>query len=306
MSSILITGASGLLGRAVYQACQQVSAWQVSGIAFNRAQNGLDRLDLCDARTVSDYLDARQPRIILHCAAERRPDQSEKDPDATLKLNVEATTRLSKWAAANNAWLVYISTDYVFDGTTPPYATNAPTNPLNFYGRSKRDGELAVWAETSDACVLRVPILYGEVETLGESAVTDLARQILEANGKPLTLEDWATRYPTSVADLGVVLRQMTEHRLSHPDFRGTFHWSGNEPFTKFGMGRIMAKILNADPERLIPDLRPPAGAPRPKDCHLDCSALERLNLGQRTPFLSAITQALQRFSPTHMCSGKI
>ena len=125
---------------------------------------------------------------------------------------------------------------------------------------------------------------------------TDLARQIQAAQGQPLTLDDWATRYPTCVDDLAIVLRQMIERRLAHPDFRGTFHWSGAEPFTKFGMGRVIAKILAADPDTLNPDPRPPSGAPRPKDCHLDCSDLERLDIGQRTPFVPAITKILQKW----------
>ena len=296
MPSILITGASGLLGRAVRNACQQVPTWRVSGLAFNRARNGLDRLDLCDAKAVKEHLDVAQPRIVIHCAAERRPDQSETTPDATMRLNVEATARLAKWSAANGAWMVFISTDYVFDGVTPPYGTAAPTNPLNLYGRSKRDGELAVWAETSDACVLRVPVLYGDVEALGESVVTDLARQILEAKGNALMLDAWATRYPTCADDLAVTLRQMVERRLVQPDFRGTFHWSGAEPFTKFGMGCAIAKILGINPDTLTPDPHPPSGAPRPKDCHLDCSDLEHLGIGQRTPFVPAITKILQKW----------
>ena len=296
MPSILITGASGLLGRAVRGVCSAVESWQVTGLAFQRAQTGLDRLDLCDAKAVKDYLDAKRPEIVVHCAAERRPDQSENAPDATLRLNVEGTARLAKWAAGNGAWMILLSTDYVFDGVTPPYLPGAPTNPLNLYGRSKRDAELAVWTETSDACVLRVPLLYGDVENLGESVVTDLARQIRAAQGSPLTLDDWATRYPTLTDDVAVVLRQTIEHRLSHPDFRGTFHWSGSEAFTKHTMGRAIAKILQADPETILPDPRPPAGAPRPKDCHLDCTDLERLDIGHRTPFGGAIARILEKW----------
>ncbi len=285
-----------MLGRAARAACQAVPTWQVSGVAFRRTDCGLDRLDLCDARAVKDYLDDRQPRIILHCAAERRPNESERSQEATTQLNVEATARLAKWAAANGAWLVYLSTDYVFDGVTPPYPTDAPTNPLNFYGRSKRDGELAVWAETSDAAVLRVPLLYGEVEYLDESVVTGLARQLREAQKTPLAFDDWATRYPTHTDDVAFVLRQMVEYRLAHPDFHGTFHWSGSEPFTKFGMGLAIARLLDLDPTILQPDARPPSGAPRPRDCHLDCSDLERLDIGQRTPFLPALERILQKF----------
>jgi len=283
-----------LLGRAVRHACATVPVWQVSGLAFSRACEGLDRLDLCDAKAVKEHLDARRPEIIVHCAAERHPDRSEAAPDATMRLNVEATGRLARWAAANNAWLIFISTDYVFDGVTPPYQPGALTNPLNCYGRSKRDGELAVWAETSDACVLRVPILYGTVERLDESAVTSLVMQMRAAAGEPLAFDDWATRYPTLVDDVAVVLRQMIERRLAHADLRGTFHWSGAEPFTKFAMARIMAKLLNVDLDKLTGDARPPTGAPRPRDCHLDCADLEHLGIGHRTPFNPAIARILE------------
>ena len=277
-------------------ACQQLPDRQVLGLAHSRARDGLDRLDLCDARAVKEYLDAKQPRVLLHCAAERRPDLSESAPEATRRLNVEATSRLAKWAAAHGAWMIFISTDYVFDGVTPPYQPNALTNPLNFYGRSKRDGELAVWAETADACVLRVPILYGNVETLDESVVTGLARQIREAHGQPLSLDDWATRYPTCVDDVAVVLRQMLEWRQTHPDFCGTFQWSGTEAFTKYSMGRAIAKIVRCNPDTLTPNVHPPSGAPRPKDCHLDCSDLESLGIGQRTPFAHAMAKILQKW----------
>ena len=283
-----------MLGRAVRQACAAVPAWQVSGTALNRARDGLDHLDLCDAKAVKEYLDARQPNVILHCAAERHPDRSESAPEATMRLNVEATGRLARWAAANNTWLVFISTDYVFDGVTPPYQPGALTNPLNCYGRSKRDGELAVWAETADACVLRVPILYGTVEQLEESAVTSLVPQMRAAQQEPIAFDDWATRYPTLVDDVAVVLRQMIEHRLAKGDLRGTFHWSGAEALTKFGMAKIMAKLLEIDPAKLTPDSKPPTGAPRPRDCHLDCADLEHLSIGHRTPFATAIAKILE------------
>jgi S-adenosylmethionine synthetase len=294
-TEILVTGASGLLGRAVYRACRQVPGWQVAGVAYQRAQlHALDRLDLCDHQAVKEYLEARQPRILVHCAAERHPDQSESDPEGTLRLNVAATARLAKWAATTGAWLIYLSTDYVFDGVTPPYAPEAPTNPLNFYGRSKRDGELAVWAETADACVLRVPILYGDVEKLSESAVTELARQLQAAHGAALSIEDWATRYPTCVTDVAIVLRQMIQRRLQYPAFRGTFHWSGTEAFTKYTMARVIADILGINVDTLHADPRQPAGAPRPKDCQLDCSDLEQLQIGQRSPFAATIARILQ------------
>jgi len=292
---ILVTGATGLLGRQVLRACRSVPGWDVVGTAFRRVVPGLERVDLSHPAAARDLLDRFVPDIIIHAAAERRPDVSEKDPEGTQRLNVGATATLAHWAAARGAFVIYISSDYVFDGTTPPYAPDSPTCPVNAYGRSKLDGERAVFAAGAEAVSLRVPILYGEVEELGESPVTVIAKNMLNAApGERLAMEHWATRYPTHTADVALVLRQMIERRLADSNFKGIFHWSGDEPMTKYEMALVFAPLLGFDPARLVPDARPPSdGAPRPKDCHLDSSALERLGIGRRTPFAQAIPAIL-------------
>ena len=291
---ILITGATGLLGRPVLRACAAVSAWRVTGTSFRRTGPGLERVDLSQTEQIPAFLDRLAPTVIIHSAAERRPDVSEKDPAGTQRLNVGATAALAQWAAAHRAFLIYISSDYVFDGTAAPYTPTSKTHPINGYGKSKLDGEHAVQAAGCCAAILRVPILYGEVETLDESPVTVLAKNMLNArSGERLAMEHWATRYPTHTGDVAAVLRQMVAHRLTHPDFSGIFHWSGNEPMTKYDMACAFAPLLSFDASRLVADPHPPAGAPRPKDCHLDSSALETLGIGQRTPFASAISAIL-------------
>jgi dTDP-4-dehydrorhamnose reductase len=126
-----------------------------------------------------------------------------------------------------------------------------------------------------------------------------LAKNMLSAKpGERLAMEDWATRYPTHTADVAAVLSQMVSHKLAHPEFRGLFHWSGNEPMTKYVMAQAFAPLLGFDPSRLVPDATPPAGAPRPKNAHLDTSDLERLGIGQRTPFASALPAILAPHLP--------
>jgi len=297
--SLLITGATGLLGRPVLRACAAVSDWRVTGTSFRRTGPGLKRIDLSQTDEIPAFLDRLAPDVIIHSAAERRPDVSEKDPAGTQRLNVGATAALAQWAAAHRAFMIYISSDYVFDGTTPPYTPASPTHPINSYGQSKLDGERAVQAAGRNFAILRVPILYGEVEALDESPVTVLAQNMLKARpGERLAMENWATRYPTLTGDVASVLRQMVAHKLTHPDFSGLFHWSGNEPMTKYDMARTFARLLPFDPARLAPDNAPPAGAPRPKDCHLDSSALEALGIGQRTPFASALPAILAPHLP--------
>jgi dTDP-4-dehydrorhamnose reductase len=291
---ILVTGATGLLGRPVLRACSAHRGWRVTGTSFRRSGPRLERIDLSQAGDIPPFLDRLAPNVIIHSAAERRPDVSEKDPGGTQRLNVGATAALAHWAAARGAFLIYISSDYVFDGTTPPYRPDSPTHPINAYGLSKLEGEHALQAAGCDAAILRVPILYGEVEELGESPVTVLAKNMLSARpGERLAMEHWATRYPTHTSDVAAVLLQMVEQRLKDSAFKGIFHWSGDEPMTKYTMALAFAPLLDFDPARLVPEATPPSGAPRPKDCHLDASALEQLDIGQRTPFAAALPALL-------------
>ncbi len=294
---LMITGASGVLGRAFMRTFADNTDFEVIGTAYSRAQGGLHKLDLLDDDAVADFIREHQPRVIIHSAAERHPDVSEKDPEGTRQLNVVSTERLANLAKETGAWLVYISTDYVFDGTNPPYKPSDTTNPLNIYGISKRDGEDVIWAVTDDACILRVPMLYGQVENLDESPVTILAKSLLEHPNEPLVLDAWAIRYPTFIDDVALVVRQMIEHRQTHPDFRGPFHWSHDTPYTKYQMAVLVAKALGLSTEHLTPSHEPGGGAPRPKNCHLDCSALEGLGIGRQTPFETAIREVLKPFA---------
>ncbi len=295
---LLVTGATGLLGRALMRELERNKRFTVSGIAFTRAHAPLTRLDLTDTAAVSEYVKTDKPDVILHAAAERRPDVSMKNPEGTTALNITATSTLAAAAREIGAFILYMSTDYVFDGTAPPYSPEAPTNPLNLYGKSKRGGEEAVWKETSDAAVLRVPILYGEVETLEESPITLIAKNLIDAHTArtPQKVDNWAVRYPTHVGEVARVIRGIIRHRATHPDFRGTFHWSALKPYTKYGMAKIMAPIVGVPEESFRPDDSPPSGAPRPKDSHLDCSELVSLGFESSWSFAESIEGILKPF----------
>ena len=293
---VMITGTSGLLGRALMCEFEKNDAFEIIGTAFSRASGKLHKLDLLDAEAVSEFVSKHKPDVIVHSAAERRPDVSEKDPDGTLRLNINATEHLARLAVEHNAWILYLSTDYVFDGKNPPYKPKDETNPLNFYGVSKRDGEKAIWSVTDDACVLRVPILYGHVETLDESAITVIAKNMLASKGQQLKLDHWATRYPTLVDDVAFVIRQILEHKQKHTEFKGTYHWSGDESHTKYSMAQEIAQILKMSDENFIAVTEPAGDAPRPQNCHLDTSDLDQLGIGKRTPFTVAIREVLEHY----------
>ncbi len=286
--NICITGASGLLGRACVRAFADT---HLLTCAWSRAKAGDLKLDLTNHKAVHKAMEKHRPELIIHTAAERRPDLCEKDIEQTHAINVAATQSLVEVAENIGAVLVYISTDYVFDGTQPPYATGAQCCPINEYGKSKRAGEEVVLATSTRTVILRVPILYGPVETLGESGISlllhELKRQV------PMKINHWAIRYPTYVDDIAQTLRGWADQLLTDSECRGIYHMSGGEALTRYEMACTMAEALGLDHSHLSPDPAAPIGAPRPHNCQLDLSRLQQETTLFQTPFREGIARAL-------------
>ncbi|KAM6322758.1 methionine adenosyltransferase 2 subunit beta [Podargus strigoides] len=292
---VLITGATGLLGRAVFKEFNE-NNWNAVGCGYRRAQPRFEQINLLDSIAVHNIIHDFQPHVVVHCAAERRPDVVESQPDAASQLNVAASGNLAKEAAGVGAFLIYISTDYVFDGTNPPYKETDVPNPLNLYGKTKLEGEKAVLENHEGAAVLRIPVLYGEVERLEESAVTVMFDKVQFSN-KSANMDHWQQRFPTNVKDVATVCRQLAEKRMLDPSVKGTFHWSGNEQMTKYEMACAIADAFNLPSSHLRPITDfPVVGALRPRNAQLDCSKLEMLGIGQRTPFRAGIRESLWPF----------
>ncbi|XP_068133529.1 methionine adenosyltransferase 2 subunit beta isoform X5 [Hyperolius riggenbachi] len=240
------------------------------------------------------YVEVVQPHVIVHCAAERRPDIVENHPDSATMLNVECSANLAKEAAASGSFLIYISSDYVFDGSHPPYREDSAPNPLNLYGKTKLEGERVVLQNSEGAAVLRVPVLYGDVEKLEESAVTIMFDKVQFSN-KSANMDHWQQRFPTYVKDVASVCLQLTEKKMQDPSLiSGIYHWSGNEQMTKYEMACAMADAFNLPSSHLRPITDEPVDTtPRPWNPQLDCNKLEALGIGQRTPFRVGIRESL-------------
>ena len=294
-----------MLGRATLARFASEKGFETMGLCHSRSGADLVSLDLTDFAATEAFLDNFRPDVIVHTAAIRKPDEFAADVDLARRLNVDTTAQLARWTAAHSgSFLIYISTDYVFDGTQAPYSPDSPTHPINGYGISKLDGEIVVRESAAEqAAILRVPILYGDVETLAESSVTTVMAQVLKlaqpgnetfSKSYPLILDDWAIRYPTHVADVADVLAQIVSRKVV-----GTFHWSGTEPMTKLDMGRVVAEELGIDTSLLRGSGAPANGSePRPKDCHLDRSALEARGITtQGIPYRVAVQRLLKKFA---------
>ncbi|KAJ3980943.1 hypothetical protein F5890DRAFT_1575357 [Lentinula detonsa] len=271
---VLITGASGVLGSAVREAFKS-TPHQVLALSNTRTGDGLVPLDLADTQEVDKVLTEFKPNWVIHCAAERRPDVAEK-------LNVDVSGHLASLAKSLKYTLVYVSTDYVFDGTSPPYTPSARTNPLQLYGRTKRDGEQAVLSVNgAKAIVLRVPVLYGPAPKNSDSAVNILLDVVQDQSGKQYKMDHYATRYPTNVVDIANFLVGLSEFKQSTA-IPPILHYSAAEPFTKYEICLVFAKILNLPHGHIVPDSEAPKGdsaTTRPRDCQLYTKETEDLGV---------------------------
>jgi dTDP-4-dehydrorhamnose reductase len=300
MFKVAVIGASGLLGRALVDELAQQTDWQVVSTAFRRAGQHRVALDIRDEQAVRQFIEREAPDALVIAAAERRPDVCEHDPALARALNVDAICTLATSARLRGAWVLSISTDYVFDGTHPPYRYDAQPSPLNAYGRSKLEGERALTETTELGCVLRLPLLYGPTVDWAESAVTSLVPAIAASAGdsqdaKAAVMDAWAIRYPTFTPDVAFVIRQMLERHARGEAIRGIVQWSGDEPMTKHEIAIRLAEALQLE-ARLTPQHTPTDATPRPHNCHLDSDRLEALGIGRRTPFDTAIRQVLTKF----------
>lgn len=309
-ATVLLIGASGLLGRAVAAALAGEPSVALVATVRNPQTAGArlltlppDRLailDVLDQAALERAFDTCRPAAVIVCAAERRPDVCERDPSAARAINVDAPARIGALAARHGAWTLGISTDYVFDGSAAPYREDAVPNPLNIYGRTKLEGEAALLAASPLSCVLRLPLLYGPIADWSESAVTSLvpatvgsARPGADAVG----MDAWAIRYPTYTPDVAAVIRDLTLRHLAGASVTGIRHWSGREPMTKYEIARRIAAAFGVDAS-LTPIDRPTDATPRPYDCHLDASRLRALGIDHETPFDTGLRAVLRSAPP--------
>ena len=228
VSSVLVTGASGLLGTAVAQRLSREGI-KVLGLCNKTSFPGLMAIDLLHRDAVLD-LARLDWNAVVNCAAFKSPDFCEQNRELARVLNTEMPECLARMAEARQAPFVHISTDYVFPGTRPPYGEEDDVAPINFYGQTKVEAELAVREAHAEALVMRVPALYGMPPP---PVVSTMVQEGLDAScsATPLVLDDVTVRFPTHVDDVAEVIAQALAKRLV-----GILHVSAAEATTRYGL----------------------------------------------------------------------
>ena len=258
---VLITGAGGQLGRDV-------------AIAFGASPAGHQvmaadhaNLDVGDRDAVLQAVTGTRPDLIVHAGAWTAVDACEGDPDRAFRVNALGSRHVAEAAALVEAHLLYVSTDYVFDGTLEtPYREWDETNPVSVYGRSKRGGEQEVQARSPGATIVRTSWVCG---AHGANMVKTVLR--LAAAHPQLRFVDDQHGCPTFTDDLAAMIVRLATGRRP-----GIFHVTNQGPTTWFGFARDVLAAAGLDPHRVQPistaDM--PRPARRPANSVLDNAAL--------------------------------
>lgn len=306
---VLITGASGLLGREALKVFE-AGDWEVRGLCLTREAPGLVRCDLGKEGAAAEQINEFRPHVVVNLATESRPEALQQNLEGALRINVHAPQYLAIACQAVGARLVHLSTDAVFDGQAPPYNPDSKVNPITDFGWQKSMGERLALSGDSQVTVLRVPLLFGDdlENEAPHSTVGTLHRSILEgaeqtgfANEAPdaapeavLEVDDWQLLYPTFAADVAGVLKLLVEACCSPNHVDGIYHWSGPDGFTRYEMACVIAKACGLSLDFLRPRRRAPC-SPVARDTQLDITLLARtlkLRDGElRTPFENALRQ---------------
>jgi dTDP-4-dehydrorhamnose reductase len=210
---ILVTGYSGQLG------------YDVVREGLNR---GLDmigvsskELDIADELAVSQFVKELKPDAIIHCAAYTAVDKAEDDKEACWRVNVEGTLFLAKAAKEHNAKVLYISTDYVFNGQGEvPFTEEDPTAPIGYYGQTKFEGEQVIQSLLDEWFVVRISWVFG---INGNNFVKTMLR--LAETREELNVVGDQVGSPTYTFDIARLLIDMIQS-----DKYGVYHVS-NEGF---------------------------------------------------------------------------
>lgn len=277
---ILITGASGLLGSnlalAASDAGHHVAATsrtrpiQLNDVNWRAA-------DLTEREQAGAIVAEMQPDWVIHCAAATDVDRCEGDPDWAYALNRDGARNMAVATREAGAALVHISTDAVFDGDRGPHAETDEARPINIYGSSKLEGEMAVADANPGAVIIRTNI-YGWSPP-GRSSLAEWFLENLR-QGKPSPGFTDIVINPLLVNHLAELLLRVLEAGLS-----GVYHLASHDPITKYELGVRLAQAFELDSSLVRSASSEDSGlrAARPKDLSLQVGKIER-DLGVSMP----------------------
>ncbi|MDD2757956.1 MAG: SDR family oxidoreductase [Patescibacteria group bacterium] len=255
---ILITGSGGFVGKNLYSILKP--DFEICGIDIVKNEFVDKVIDVSDRAALKNILDGFQPDVIVHLAALSNVEKCEMEKELADKCNVLPTKILAAWSAHHDKKIIYISSDYVYDGKKGGYDENDAVNPAQYYGETKVEGEKIVSA-LKNYIIFRPTVIYGW-DPDGMNFFMQLYRNMKD--GKAMRIMTDQISNPTFVLDLCRLIKKAIAS-----DVVGKFVATGNEIFGRYDFAVKICDYFGWDKNLLVPVGTKSLGqiAKRPMNC---------------------------------------
>ena len=270
---ILVTGASGLLGQKVVQ--QALERGHETYAIYKEHPTSLGtpiKLDLINFEEFSKVLSKQKTDVVIHTAAYTDVDGCEINRELAWKVNAEATKHLAIASAHVNSHLIYVSTDYVFDGEKGFYTEEDKPNPISYYGYTKLRGEEFIKGYATKWCIARPSVLYGWGPKHKQNFATWIINNLKQGKEVKVLTDQHVS--PTLNTNLAAMLLEIAERKIT-----GTTHTAGATRVSRHEFALKLAETFNLNKNLIKPitmnEIR--WKAKRPKDSSLNVSKANSL-----------------------------
>jgi dTDP-4-dehydrorhamnose reductase len=244
LKTILVTGGNGLLGIKVLAEAEGkyrlVSVDLQAGPLFPFSGMEYVRADITDAESFRAAVTAARPDCVIHAAAYTDVDRCELEREACLRVNSTGTENVAMACRSPGIKLIYLSTDYIFDGKRGPYSEEDEPNPVSHYGLTKLEGEAAVIRLLDDYVIARTTVLYGYFPGIRPNFITWLVDKLRKRETVFIVDDQHGT--PTLADDLaGMLLALFKKNK------RGIYNTVGNECLSRHEFAVRTAGVFGLD-----------------------------------------------------------
>jgi len=286
---VLITGASGLLGSKLAELAFESGRKVYSLYNSHPCTYGIpQQVNITDQPSVEKVLADTKPDVVIHAASITDVDLCETNPKLAMRVNGEATGFLSEACREMGVYLVYVSTDYVFDGMRGQYSEEDKPAPINVYGRSKLLGEKEMTRHCSRSCIARTSVVYGWGRSYRPNFATWVFNKLAANEKVEVVTNQYAS--PTLNAHLAKMLLEIAERRI-----HGILHVAGSTRISRYEFAVMLAKQFSFN-QNLITPLQADVTswrARRPLDSSLNVSKAQEILTNKPT----TLGQALKEYA---------
>lgn len=270
---VLIIGANSFLGNKVFDLLPK--KYEGFGTCFSKKEPKYRQLDITSKEQVNKIFKEITPDIVILISAFTDVDLAEEMKDIAQNVNVNGTQNVVDACQNSNAKLVYISSDYIFDGKNSPYTEESTPNPINYYGKTKLEAENIV-KSLNDFIIIRPAIMYGyNNENDKPDFVKTTIEKLKDSGGlnEKVFVDYFRIKYPTLIDDIANAI-----YLLIDKDAKGIFNVSGDEGVTRYEWAIKVADFFNLPINNLV-GINKKENVNKPRDVKLDTSKIKKLGM---------------------------